>query len=327
MSFMSTWVIITFHFVLTRYEASLMIESVRRQHQEITGSIMLEMTTINNEYYQQFCEDGYVIVEDLIGRNEVEIWKNTFHQLIQKIEPIHRPAQYGLGRQIVLDNLVEHAPEVMLPAVTNASILSLLEILMGPFIQLESLRINLTEPAEKKQVKVETRNWHRDMWALSVGQTKSYQPPHACNVLTYFQNVDQDVGPLRVLPNSHRNFDLVQKQFHAQIKEQLIYPKIGDVVIIHSALIHAASPNFSTDPRYFLSRFYNKSYLPHRDHHSGTNTQKILRMAQINNDRRLMRLFGIDDLIFSRQVDATIPESELWQRWIEEDRQALKKID
>ena len=59
-----------------------MIESVRRQHQEITGSIMLEMTTINNEYYQQFCEDGYVIVEDLIGRNEVEIWKNTFHQLI-----------------------------------------------------------------------------------------------------------------------------------------------------------------------------------------------------------------------------------------------------
>ena len=152
---MSAWVIITFHFVLTRYEASLMIESIRRQHQEITGSIMLEMTTINNEYYQQFCEDGYVIVEDLIGRNEVEIWKNTFHQLIQKIEPIHRPAQYGLGRLIVLDNLVEHAPEVMLPAVTNASILSLLEILMGPFIQLESLRINLTEPAEKKQVKVE----------------------------------------------------------------------------------------------------------------------------------------------------------------------------
>ena len=92
-------------------------------------------------------------------------------------------------------------------------------------------------------------------------------------------------------------------------------------------MIHAASPNFSTDPRYFLSRFYNKSYLPHRDHHSGTNTQKILRMAQINNDRRLMRLFGIDDLIFSRQVDATIPESELWKRWIEEDRQALKKID
>ena len=77
----------------------------------------------------------------------------------------------------------------MLPAVTNASILSLLEILMGPFIQLESLRINLTEPAEKKQVKVETRNWHRDMWALSVGQTKSYQPPHACNVLTYFQKL------------------------------------------------------------------------------------------------------------------------------------------
>lgn len=35
---MSAWVIIIFYFVLTRYEASFMIESVRRQLQEINGS-------------------------------------------------------------------------------------------------------------------------------------------------------------------------------------------------------------------------------------------------------------------------------------------------
>ncbi len=288
---------------------------------------MPEITTNNSEHCRQFRQDGYVVVRGLISRDEVTTWKNTFHQLIQKVEPIRRPAKHGLGKQTVLDNLVEHAPAVMLPVVANSSILNLLEILMGPFIQLESLRINLTEPATANQIQIETREWHRDMWAVSAGRTKSYLPPNACNVLTYFQDMNDAIGPLRVLPTSHRNFNLVAEQFHAQNKERLIYPCVGDVVIIHSALIHAASPNVSLEPRYFLSRFYNKSYLPHRDHHTGPNTKKIIQTAQINNDRRLMRLFGIDDLIFARQVDATISETELWHRWIEEDREFLKNTN
>ncbi|MFP6724930.1 MAG: hypothetical protein VCF25_32365, partial [Candidatus Poribacteria bacterium] len=60
--------------------------------------------------------------------------------------------------------------------------------------------------------------------------------------------------------------------------------------------------------RYFISRFYNKSYLPHRDVHSGPNTQQIIDIGRQRNDRRLMRLFGVDDLLFSRQVDANQSE-------------------
>ncbi len=75
-----------------------------------------------------------------------EIWKGSFHQLTQRVKPIRRPPR-GLGGQIVMDNLVEHEPEIMLPAVTNSVILDFLESVMGPFVQLESLRINLTESA------------------------------------------------------------------------------------------------------------------------------------------------------------------------------------
>ena len=133
---------------------------------------------------QQFQQDGYTILKGLIDLGIVDVWKENFHQLIQQIEPIRRPPQNGLGGQIVLDNLVEHAPEVMLPAAANATILDFLETVMGPFIQLESLRINLTEPAKREHVEVETRNWHRDMWALTVGRTDTYLPPNACNMLT-----------------------------------------------------------------------------------------------------------------------------------------------
>ena len=71
-----------------------------------------------------------------------------------------------------------------------------------------------------------------------------------------------------------------------------------------------------------MSRFYNKSYLPHRDHHTGPNVQHIIEVAQQQKDRRLMRLFGIDDLVFFRQMDVTIPETKLWQIWVQEDADA-----
>ena len=275
-----------------------------------------------NKYLEQFQQTGYTILKGLVDFQTIDIWKKSFHQLIQEFEPIQRSSKYGLGKQIVMDNLVEHDPERMLTAVTNPVILDFLELLMGPFIQLESLRINLTEPVAVEQIEVETRNWHRDMWAISVGWTSDYLPPNACNVLTYFQDMDKEIGPLRVLPGSHRAENLVPNQFQAQPNEHFIYARAGDVVVIHSALVHAASPNVSDHPRYFMSRFYNKSYLPHRDHHTGPNVQHIIEVAQQQKDRRLMRLFGIDDRVFSRQMDVTIPETKLWQIWVKEDADA-----
>ena len=278
--------------------------------------------TTDNKYLEQFQQVGYVVLERLIDLQTIETWKDSFHQLIQKVKPIQRPSKHGLGRQIVVDNLVEYEPGIMLSAVANSMILDFLELLMGPFVQLESLRINLTEPVAVEQVEVDTRNWHRDMWAIFAGCTSDYLPPNACNVLTYFQDMDDQIGPLRILPGSHRTQDLIQNQFQAQTNERFIYAQAGDIVVIHSALIHAASPNISDHPRYFMSRFYNKSYLPHRDHHTGPNVQHIIEVARQRKDRRLMRLFGIDDLVFSRQVDVTVPETKLWQMWIQEDKDA-----
>ena len=278
----------------------------------------------NEAHLSQFQADGYTILSGLIDQARIDCWKETFHSLISELEPIRRPSQHGLGEQIVIDNLVEHATEVMLPAVTEPPILDFLELVMGPFVQLESLRVNLTHPSAPEALQVETRNWHRDMWALSVERTKDYLPPNACNALTYFQDMNDLIGPLRVLPGSHRRPNSVKNLFEAQPDERLIYAQAGDVVIIHSALVHAATPNISGQPRYFMSRFYNKSYLPHRDSHTGPQVQRIITKAQRANDRRLMRLFGVDDLLFSRQVDASQSEAELWQRWTEQDRNTKK---
>jgi hypothetical protein len=53
--------------------------------------------------------------------------------------------------------------------------------------------------------------------------------------------------------------------------------------------------------------------------------QKIINMAREKNDRRLMRLFGVDELVFSRANSGfQTPDEVMWDRWITEDHTVLK---
>ncbi|MDP6038169.1 MAG: hypothetical protein QGG64_06435 [Candidatus Latescibacteria bacterium] len=64
--------------------------------------------------------------------------------------------------------------------------------------------------------------------------------------------------------------------------------------------------------------------MPRRDNHNGPNVQAIVAKARDRNDRRMMHLFGVDDLAGTRCMrSGNEPEEVLWKRWVEEDRIAL----
>ena len=279
------------------------------------------------KHVDEFKRNGYTVFKELFNRNITEQWKTVFDDLVTRQPAIERRRAPELGNQIVLDNLVERDPRVMLPAVTHPTILDFLERVMGPFVQMESLRMNRTDSVSKRQADVAATNWHRDGWAMFVGQTSDYLHPLACNVLTYLQDMTDDVGPLRVLPGSHRGSVFIPKEnTRASLpNERLVKVKAGDTAIIHSCILHTASQNTSGKPRFFMSRFYTKCFLPTRDNHNGPNVQKIIADARERNDRRLMRLFGVDELAGTRSMaTGSAPEEILWKRWIAEDR-AIKK--
>lgn len=276
------------------------------------------------KHVDEFKRDGYTVFKKLFARETVELWKTVFDDLVMRQPAIERNRGPELGNQVVLDNLVEREPKIMLPAVTHPIILDFLERVMGPFVQMESLRMNRTDSISKRRADMAATNWHRDGWAMFVGQTNDYLHPMACNVLTYLQDMTDDVGPLRVLPGSHRGTVFIPKE-NAQTSlpnERLVKVKAGDTAIIHSCILHTASPNTSDKPRFFMSRFYTKCFLPTRDNHNGPNIQKIVADARQRNDRRLMRLFGADELAGTRSMaTGSAPEEILWKRWIAEDRQ------
>ena len=278
-------------------------------------------------HVEEFKRDGYTVFEGLFELEQIELWKTSFEDLVKR-QPVltERKRAPELGDVVVLDNLIEKDPLGMMSAIANPVVLDFLEAVMGPFAQMESLRINRTTPAAKSSPDVAAINWHRDGWALHAGTTNDYLSPTACNVLTYLQDLTDESGALRVVPGSHRKDIFVSKENeHAELPEnRLIKIKAGDTVIIHSGILHSGSPNTSDQPRYFMSRFYTKCYLPRRDNHDGPNVQAIVAEARERNDRRMMRLFGEDELAGRRCMSTgSCPEEELWKRWIAEDRAVM----
>jgi hypothetical protein len=270
----------------------------------------------------EYKANGYTIFEGVFDRAQMDAWMARYADLVQRQTPpgAEKPTQW-------LSSVVEYEPWLMLPAVSNPAILDFAERVMGPFVQLDNLTFMAFPSLPSAEAKGRTSGWHRDIWAW-VPPGSDYIAPLACNAITYLQDLTDENGPLRVVPGSHREAITVPPD-RLQVphpREVVVYAKAGDVVFTHCALLHAGTPNMSGKLRYFFSIYYNRSWLRYRDNHGGPNVAKILQLARQRNDRRLMRLFGVDEQIFRRANSGfQVADEEMWDRWIQEDRAALAK--
>jgi len=267
------------------------------------------------QHLAEFEQKGLTCFPQQLDNSVVEQWQSIFQD-----EPLTpKPARNRYDTY----QLIEKYPQITLPFVSNVEILDFLEMLMGPFVSLEALAVAATLPTRTTTEKVdEGIHWHRDMWAV-VGRTNDYLPPNAVNVLNYFPSLGTANGAFRYIPNSHRRAIFIpnHESRSPHPSEQLLYPQIGDTLFIHSALLHSGTGNFSHEIRYFISRFYAKCWYPRREQTDIPPIQSFITEAESKRDRRLMRLFGKDDLLLSRAGrSGQLPESEIWEQWILEDR-------
>ena len=269
---------------------------------------------------EQYKEDGYTLFEGAFNADLIAQWKAKYQDLVERqtLPDAARPTYW-------LSSVVEFEPWLMLPAVANPTILDFAERVMGPFVQLDNLTFMGFPSVPKEEAAGAASFWHRDIWAW-VPTGDQYIRPIACNAITYLQDMDDGYGPLRVIPGSHREPITISEENRRKPhpREKLVYSKAGDVIFTHCALLHSGTPNSTGKLRYFFSIYYNLSWLRHRDNHSGPNVQKIIHMAREKNDRRLMRLFGVDDLVYQRANSGfNEPDEAMWNQWIAEDRAAL----
>ncbi|MCC7261458.1 MAG: phytanoyl-CoA dioxygenase family protein [Candidatus Latescibacteria bacterium] len=269
----------------------------------------------------EFKHQGYTVFEGAFSRDLMDRWIAKYPDLVARQTP-----QGAANPTLWLSSVVEYEPWLMLPAVNDPVILDFAERVLGPFVQLDNLTFMAFPSLPRAEAEGKAGGWHRDIWGW-VPTGADYVPPLACNAITYLQDLTDENGPLRVVAGSHRDPITVPQELRTtpHAREQLVYAKAGDVIFTHCALLHAGTPNMSGRERYFFSIYYNRSWLRHRDNHSGPNVARIIQMAREKNDRRLLRLFGVDELVFRRANSGfQVADEEMWDRWIEEDRAALQ---
>lgn len=268
-----------------------------------------------------FKENGYVIFERVFDHDLVQSWIDKYDELVvRQTFPAKDPKPW-------LADVMESEPRLMMPAVAHPTLLDFAERVMGPFVQLDNLTLFNLSPMPKEDGAGKALGWHRDRWGW-LPDGPQYIKPTACNAIVYLQDLTEERGPLRLVPGSHRSA-VVPAPGHRERPhpdEQLMYLKAGDVVFTHCCLLHSGTPNISAEPRHFLSIYYNLSWLKHTDNHSGPNVQRIIDDARRRDDRRIQRLFGVDNqLCFRANSGHALPDNEIWKKWISEDQAVLKE--
>ena len=268
------------------------------------------------EHLAEFKRDGFTLFPRMLDPAWIREMRDGFEELEGRI-----PNADG-SRPSAITNLLEHKPEPVLRALSNERLLDFAEMLVGPHVQLESITFRRTPPEPEKDGAA--LGFHRDMFAF-FPEDGVYHRPLLFNALSYLQDLTDESGPLRIIPGSHmRALRMSPEEARRPHPEEVIvYPKAGDTAVFHCSMLHSGSPNRSTDYRYLFFLTFNHSWLKHRANYRGPVSQAVIAGARARNDRRLLRLLGVDDQFAQRANCGFLePDEENWKRWIADDAAA-----
>ena len=273
------------------------------------------------ERLQDYRRDGYTLFERVFDETIVAALRDE----MDRLEAAHE-GQFAQPRSWWFGNVLERSPALMWPVVANEVLVGFAEAVFGPFVQLDNLTLAAFPPVGDSVEPSAVSGWHRDRWShMPNGR---YERPLAVNAICYLQDLDEHNGPLRVVPDSHIQPEAIEagEGQRAIRDERLLYPRAGDVVFTHNGLLHSGTPNRSSAKRYFMSIYYNHSWLKHTDTFDGPNCRQLIAWARRRGDHRALRLLGQDAHLQARGNSGFVrPDEERWRDWQDADAEALKE--
>ena len=262
-----------------------------------------------------FESDGYVVVPSLVPRQVVERMRRAFYELRSS------EALAGSRSSIWIQNVLEKQAHVVWLTASHPFVLRLLERLMGPFVQIESIVLAGFPPVPEEHAGSFSA-WHRDRLFSPLPQDGVYSRPNVVVLMTYLQEQTGSVGPLRLLPRSHLLVSAIRPEDKHQPApgEVLLTTQPGDCILLHGNLLHSGTSNVSGDDRVMFGVTYNLTWMRQEDAFDGKVCQSLRSSAHERGDHRHMRLLG-EDRKLSRRLNsgAVVPGPTQWAGWCAED--------
>ena len=154
---------------------------------------MSEDTKSLQEHLEEFKTVGFTLFPKMFEDRWVRAMRDSFEEIADRL-----PNPDG-RRPAAFVDVLEHKPDLVLPALTNKRLLDFAKMIIGPHVQLESITYRRTAPQGTNTNLV--LGFHRDMYA-EFPQEGVYHSPLLFNALSYVQDLDDENGPLRIIPGS-----------------------------------------------------------------------------------------------------------------------------
>lgn len=273
-----------------------------------------------SQHLTEFKENGYTVFPQLFDQEQISEWKNKYHQLREEL--------FGnrVQKSYTITDMVERSPRTMLTFTANPVILDFLELVMGPFVQIGDANFNGFTSESKEAAVNKVNGWHRDMYAFGPNGT-DYQIPRQALALTYLEDMTEEFGPLRVIPGSHRKETFIHpdERNKPHPDELVLHLKAGDVIVF-SGILHTGTPNTSGNHRIFIGGMYTYSWYRPTCNFNGPNIQHLIKQAVERNDRRMLRLLGVNGQLEKHRINYgfIVPDEMKWKEWIAQDKAELQ---
>lgn len=232
-----------------------------------------------NKSLSEFSSQGYVVLDGLIPPERADRLYDAFDHLPLGGSPSSVPGA-PLGRLQANERALVRDPR-FIDVVCEPALLEAVEAALGDEFHLlayEAIEI----PAGGGKV----RDWHCDF----------HFPTEAAlvvNVGIYLQDMEDDRGPLYIVPESHRwNREPAPTEVDAKLPSELkLALGRGSAVLFHGRLWHTGSQNASANPRRAIFPYFGQTWIKRMDDFYRSPLPDAIRAS---DDPVVRRLFGVE---------------------------------
>lgn len=235
----------------------------------------------------EFDESGVLVRPEMFKDEHLERLRDAMDRLFASEVDVDGRKTQERSWGVILRYLEDKDP-VFLDLIQHPPIVSIARAMMGPSVRLRGLSARFSWPGEE----VQSAPYHQHLRVNTLPRPPWFSDPHCLDALIYLDDLNDDTGPVCVVPGSHKWVDREPPYRHYDPVEQerVLRVPAGTAVLMHGNIWHRTYPTVGAKRR-MLILSYTPCWLRRSPH--GTPPEHPLTDTVLENaSEELLELLG-----------------------------------
>lgn len=193
--------------------------------------------------------EGYLLREELFKDAELAALRQATDQVFETEVDLDKRKTGKQSWGSILRYLEDKDP-VFLDLIQHEGLVSIARAMMGPMVRVRGLSCRISWPGEE----VHSVPYHQHLRVNTLPRPPWFSEPHALDVLIYLDDLNEDTGPVCVVPGSHKWVDREPpyRQYDPVENEVVLAVPAGSAILMHANVWHRAFPTVGARRRMLI---------------------------------------------------------------------------